>query len=211
MASPGKWRTQGTRELLIRLLQEQPKTVDQLSGALGITPNAVRSQLTILERDGFVAITGEQRGPRRPSLTYGLTPAGVRLLSQAYAPALKAILKALSKKNTGKDTEEILRAAGSELAAQFGPLRGDFSARIAGTVELLEGLGGVLRVEEAEEGLVLRGQGCPLSEAVEAEPRTCKCMETLISELTGAQVEERCERGEQKRCTFMVRKTKEKP
>lgn len=211
MPSPGKARTQGTRERLIRLLQEGPKTVDQLSGALGVTPNAVRSQLTILERDGFVAITGEQRGTRRPSLTYGLTSPGMRLLSQAYAPALKAILKALSAKNAGKDTEEILRAAGRELAAQFGPLRGDFSARIAETVELLEGLGGALRVEESEEGLVLRGQGCLLSEAVEAEPRTCKCMETMISELTGAQVEERCGRGEQKHCTFVVRRDKEKP
>jgi predicted ArsR family transcriptional regulator len=59
-------------------------------------------------------------------------------------------------------------------------------------------------VEEAEGKLIIRGHGCPLAEAVEVEPRTCKCMETLIAELTGVQVEERCERGKSQRCAFVI-------
>ena len=200
----GKGRLEGTRDRLIRFLEDEPKSVDQLAGALGITLNAVRSQLALLERDGLVRMVGERRGTRRPSLIYGLTSEAERLLSRAYAPALRAILEAMSLKSTGEEVEGILREAGRKLATELGRLSGDFRTRVAKALELLEDLGGAMETEEAEGKLIIRGHGCPLAEAVEVEPRICKCMETLLAELTGARVEERCERGKKRRCAFVI-------
>lgn len=195
---------EGTRDRLIGLLREEPKTVAQLAGALGITLNAVRSQLTVLERDGVVQVTGERRGPRRPSLIYGLTHEAELRLSRAYAPVLKAVLEAMAAKGTGEEVEEVLREAGRRLAKGIGRPSGDFRARVAGVLDLLSEFGGAVEVEEAQGKVILRGRGCPLSEAVGVEPRTCKCMETLIAELTGARVEERCDRSGKSRCTFVL-------
>jgi predicted ArsR family transcriptional regulator len=200
----GKVRLEGTRERIIRLLRAEPKSVDQLASVLGITLNAVRSQLAILERDGLVQLVGERRGPRRPSLIYGLTSESGRLLSRAYAPALRAILEAISLKSTAEDVEAILRDAGRRLAAEFGRPSGDFHTRVAKALDLLEGLGGSVEAEEAEGKVIIRGHGCPLAEAVEVEPRTCKCIETFLAELTGVQVEEQCERGKNQRCAFVI-------
>lgn len=204
MSANLKGRQETTRDRLIRLLQDRPRSVDELAEALGITLNAVRSQLTILERDGIARITGERRGPRRPSHVYGLTPEGERLLSRAYVPALKAILEALTSRGSEEETEDILREAGRRLAEKFGRASGDFRTRVDKAVALLESLGATMETEEVADKLMIKGQGCPLSEAVEVEPRTCKCLETLIAELTQAQVEERCERGKQRRCVFLI-------
>jgi predicted ArsR family transcriptional regulator len=196
--------TEGTRERLIRLLREEPKSVEELAGGLGITLNAVRSQLTILERDGLVQTVGERRGPRRPSLLYGLTGEAEQHLSRAYVPALKAILQAMSLQNEASQVEGILQEAGRKLAEGIGRPSGDFHTRVLKALALLEDLGAGLEVEESEGKLVLRGRGCPLSEAVAVEPRMCKCLETLLSELTGAKVEEQCERGSKQRCRFEI-------
>ncbi len=200
----GRGRLEGTRERIVRLLREEPKSVEQLAHALDITLNAVRSQLALMERDRLVQIVGERRGHRRPSLIYGLTPEAERLLSRAYAPALKAVLGAISSEVTAAQVERILQEAGRRLAAEVGHPSGDFQTRVAKTLDLLENLGGSVTTEEVEGKLIIRGHGCPLAEAVATEPRTCKCMERLLSELTGAQVEERCERGKNQRCAFVI-------
>jgi predicted ArsR family transcriptional regulator len=195
---------EGTRDRLIGFLQEGPKSVAELAGALGITLNAVRSQISVLERDGIVMATGERRGPRRPSLIYGLTHEAERGLSRAYVPVLRAILEAMAAKGGGEEVEEVLREAGRRLAKEVGRFSGDFRTRVARALDLLTDLGGAVEAEEAQGKLIIRGHGCPLSEAVEVEPRTCKCMETFLAEITGAQVEERCERGKKASCAFLI-------
>lgn len=196
--------SEDTRDRLTRLLQDGSKTVDELAAALGITLNAVRSQLTILERDGIIEVTGERRGLRRPARTYGLSSEGVRLLSRAYIPTLKAILKAMSSTKHVQEIENLLRVAGRNLADELGRPGGDLPARVAKALELLQGLGGKMQSEKLGKNLILRGKNCPLAEAVDVEPRTCKCMESFLSELLGAKVEEQCERGESKSCAFLI-------
>jgi predicted ArsR family transcriptional regulator len=53
-----------TRGRIVTLLQSKPLTVEELGTQLGLTANAVRSQLTAMERDGLVRRTG-----RRPGIT----------------------------------------------------------------------------------------------------------------------------------------------
>src|SRR5437763_1629507 len=63
-----------TRGQLLILLRRGIDTVNDLAAAIGLTDNAIRSHLTALERDGLVRPSGTRRGPRKPTVTYALTP-----------------------------------------------------------------------------------------------------------------------------------------
>ena len=59
-----------SRGRIAELLQRGARTVDDLASELRLTPNAVRSHLTAMERDGLVRRAGLLPGPTRPSHTY---------------------------------------------------------------------------------------------------------------------------------------------
>jgi predicted ArsR family transcriptional regulator len=55
------------------LLAGGERTVGELGELLALTPNAVRMQLTRLERDGVVEQAGQRGGVRKPHLLYRLS------------------------------------------------------------------------------------------------------------------------------------------
>jgi predicted ArsR family transcriptional regulator len=67
---------------------------------------------------------------------------------------------------------------------------------------VLTELGGIVDVEEPDGELVLRGFSCPLADAVRAYPATCHAAESLVAELVGVPVRERCDKGDRPRCRF---------
>ena len=71
-------------------------------------------------------------------------------------------------------------------------------------VAVLNELGGIAELEERNGDLVIRGYGCPLAAVTPDHPEACRMVETLIAELTGVSVRERCERGGKPRCCFEV-------
>jgi hypothetical protein len=75
-------------------------------------------------------------------------------------------------------------------------------AEVAATV--LTELGGIVDVELEDGRIVLRGFSCPLADAVRAHPGTCHATESLVAEVMGSRVRERCEKGDQPRCRFEV-------
>lgn len=64
--------------------------------------------------------------------------------------------------------------------------------------------GGLAELEEHDGGFVIRGYSCPLAGVTPDHPEVCRMAETLITELTGVSVNERCDRGERPRCCFEV-------
>jgi predicted ArsR family transcriptional regulator len=198
---------ESSRGQIVTLLRRSARTVEELATALELTDNAVRSHLATLERDGLVRQGGVRRGPGagKPAAVYELDPAAEPLLSQAYAPVLLALLDELSERLPSAETESVLRAVGRRLAAGAGgQARGDLGARVRAGVALLGTLGGDATVEDEEGTVVIRGCACPLSAATARRPEVCRAVETLLSEVVGAPVRERCARGERPRCCFEV-------
>jgi predicted ArsR family transcriptional regulator len=68
----------------------------------------------------------------------------------------------------------------------------------------LEAIGGAAHVEKEGERLFIKGANCPLAAAVVEHPEVCQLAESLLSEIIGATVRERCERDGSPRCTFEV-------
>ena len=176
-----------------------------MAKALGITDNAVRAQLTSLERDGLIRQHSLRRGPGKPSQSYTLTAEFEPVLSRAYLPFLVRLVRELAHRLPEDQLVALLGDLGRHWAAELHAETGDPKSRAAAASALLNELGGVTDVEERGGQLTIRGFSCPLDVVVRENPRVCLAIEALLSELTGAPVKECCDRsGERARCCFEV-------
>ncbi len=206
---PARWNRrflESTRGRIIALLRRAGRTVNELAEALDLTDNAVRAHLSTLERDGLVQQSGVRRGSRKPHHAYDLTPEAEQLFPKAYGPILHQVLNVLAERLTPEERDEILRQVGRRVAANhLGAVRGrDLDGRIDQALASLGEMGGLAEKEEREGKLFLRGYRCPVSAAVAGHPEVCRMVETLLTEIVGVPVQERCERGGSPRCCFEV-------
>src|SRR5690242_3667255 len=86
-----------TKGRIVSLLRGVGGTVNDLADALALTDNAVRAQLTALERDGLVRKRGIRRGLRKPHQEYELTPEAEQLFPKPYAAVLSELLSTLKE------------------------------------------------------------------------------------------------------------------
>lgn len=205
------WQRQNagtTRGRLVALLRRGQRSVEELAAALGLTDNAVRAQLAVLERDGIVRAAGVRHEGTvgKPATLYDVAPESGPLFSGAYAPLLIAMLAELGERMTSRQLESFLRAAGKRLAPEVSA-RGSLDERVRASAALLGALGAEADLVETSAGYEIRGYGCPLSNAVSGCPATCRAMEGLLSDMTGVKVRERCDRVEQPKCHFLIPST----
>jgi DeoR family suf operon transcriptional repressor len=197
-----------TRGRIVALLRTQPRTVEELRAELGLTDNAVRPHLVGLERDGLIRQAGTRRpeGAGKPALLYEIDPEAEPLLSRAYAPVLSALLEVLTDELPERQARKLLRETGRRLAARVGgPTSGDLHARARAAAAVLTELGGALTVEERRGSATIRGSACPLASAASRSPYICHAVETLVSEISGANAKECCDRSDRPRCCFELR------
>lgn len=207
MAMPSSERfRESTRGRVLALLRRADRTIEELAVALKLSDNAIRAHMATLERDGLVRQQGVRRGPGagKPAVVYALSDEGDVQQSRAYAPVLAALLLELSNTHSSEEVEALLGAVGKRLAASAPRSTGDREARVRSAVELLNALGGDAVLEKTKRGYLIRGCGCPLSSAVTQHPGTCEAIRSLLTDITGAEVVERCDRSGRPRCCFTV-------
>jgi predicted ArsR family transcriptional regulator len=201
---------ESTRGQIVTLLRRSGRTVEDLARALDLTDNGVRAHLAVLERDGIVRQRGSVRrssGGGKPAYVYELTQEAEDLFPKAYEPALRRLLDVLSDQLGLEESEALLRSAGRRLAEEHS-VRADgvdgAHARLESAVKVLNELGGLAELEERDGSVVIRGYSCPLASVTPDHPEVCRMAETLIAELAGVPVHERCDRGERPRCCFEI-------
>jgi len=198
---------ESTRGQIVTLLRRSGRTVEDLARALDLTNNGVRPHLAILERDGLVRQRGSVRrssGGGKPAYVYELTEEAEDLFPKAYAPVLGRLLDVLAERLGLEESEALLRSVGRRLAEEHSTRADGAHARLESAVEVLNELGGLVELEEYDGGFVIRGYSCPLAGVTPEHPEVCRMAETLIAELAGVPVHERCDRGERPRCCFEV-------
>lgn len=194
-----------TRGRIITMLRGTTKTVNELVEELGLTDNAVRAHLLSLERDGLIKQSGIQRGTRKPHFAYELTSEAENLFPKAYDTLLNQLIAVLRARLTSKALTEVLREVGRSLAGpQTDTKSGDLETRAEQALTALEAIGGTARLEKEDGKLFIRSGSCPLATAVAEHPEVCQLAESLLSEVIGAKVRERCERTGSPRCSFEV-------
>jgi predicted ArsR family transcriptional regulator len=189
------------------LLRRSGRTVEELANSQGLTDNGVRAHLAVLERDGIVRQRGSVRrgsGGGKPAYVYELTPKAEDLFTKAYEPTLRRLLDVLAERMGPEDTDALLRAVGRGLAEGKTIPTGGTRARLEVAVAVLNELGGLAQLEERDGAYVIQGYSCPLAALTPDHPEVCRMAETLVSEVAGVPVYERCDRGERPRCCFEV-------
>jgi predicted ArsR family transcriptional regulator len=78
--------------------------------------------------------------------------------------------------------------------------------RVDGALQILTNLGALAEIEETEDEFIIRGFSCPLGAIVGRNPEACALAEELIAAATDREVSECCERSENARCMFRIRK-----
>jgi|SRR5687767_1126869 len=196
---------EGPRGKIVTLLRRSSLTPNEIAERLGVTHNAVRTQLAALVQLGIIRKAGTQQRATRPATLYELAPRGEYLLSNAYLPLLAQLLQTLGEQLPGENLDNLMRTVGRNLAAERPRTDGPLQRRVSAAVALLEDLGALTEAEPEDHGFIIRGYGCMLSEAVNGRPEVCRVMESLLQEFIGAPVEECCERTERPRCCFIIK------
>lgn len=196
-----------TRGQIVDLLRCRPMTADELALELGLTNKAVRAQLVSLERDGFVRQRGRTRSGKagKPAAIYEFDSAAEGMFCSGYAPALIAALDVLAAMPSRRNRTALLRKIGVELAkGVHRPRTHNLSDRVKHAASLLHSWGGLPVAEQTNGTIVINSCGCPVSVAVRAHPETCVVLESMLSELLGVPVRERCDRSNGPACRFEV-------
>lgn len=208
MATPN-WNQRflvSTRGRILSLLRRGGRTVNELADATGLTDNAVRAHLATLERDALVQATGTRPGTRKPNVVYELAPAASQVFPKPYAATLREVLEVLAGRLSAADLEEVLRATGQSLAANYrlAVRAGDVEGRIREALAVFEELGGLADVEERGGQFCIQGFDCPLGAAATPRRQVCRIAEAMLTELLGMPVHERCGDGSSPGCYFEV-------
>lgn len=190
-----------SRGRLLSALCVRPQTAKELAEKTGTSANAVRVHLETLRAAGLVEFRVGRRGVGKPTHVFSLTSAGEYLLSNAYAPALQALLDMLRVRHE-EDFLPLLKAAGASMAAGTVSTAGPQAA-----LQVLETFGGVPTLTRRKEDYILRSACCPLAAIARQTPAICTFMEGVLSTAAGRPVQEQCERGEHPRCEFRLLQT----
>jgi DNA-binding MarR family transcriptional regulator len=103
-----------SRGRIVTLLRHGGLTVDDIASQLGLTPNAVRAQMSGMERDGVVRRVGRP-GTTRPSHVFELTPEVEQLLSEGPSPFLTQLVSVFANALPAEQIDTLMRDVGKGL------------------------------------------------------------------------------------------------
>jgi len=188
------------------LLRRENRTVKDLAEALTLTDNAVRAHLIALERDGLVRQSGSRPGRRKPNIIYDLTAKAEHLFPKGYGLVLRYLLDVLKERTAPKKLDEIVRTVGHRLAPTYRPAvqASRPQERIRQAIAVLRELGGFCEEEGQDGKVVLRCFDCPLAVAVVGHPEVCRLVETVLADVLGMPVQQRCQTDPSPQCTFEI-------
>jgi predicted ArsR family transcriptional regulator len=195
-----------TRGRIVTLLRSASRTVRELATELELTETAVRAHLAALERDGLVQQSGTRRGVRKPYHAYQLTAEAEMFFPKAYDVLLNQLLAVLEQHLPVEQVEEMLRGVGRRLAVPYlATVQGaTLKERVYRAVRVLGELGGLAESEPQNGHFLIHSTSCPLAAVVVDHPQACVLAEALLAELTGAAVQERCQRDASPQCRFEI-------
>jgi predicted ArsR family transcriptional regulator len=196
------------KSLLVALKQEGWATIPRLAELLSISTEAVRQQLSVLEKEGWVVsdcgpdedeIEARRRG--RPPAEYCLSPRGDDLFPKQYSDLAIAFFDALD------DPVETLTAFTDKRVTALSE-----SVTTASLAKRVDGLRSIYAaddpftdVETSEHGYRLVEKNCPFLSFAAERPLFCSTTVSTLRRLTGHEVvrEKRFQDGDG-RCVFHI-------
>ena len=163
-----------------------------LALAFGLSPNAVRQQLVLLERDGLVLERAVRRGPTKPTLEFSLTKEADGLFPQRYDRLLASVLREVRSRFGDSAIGEIFEGISKRAVARAkhavtasGP-----EERVSQLTELLRRDGVIAEYSLIDGGFALHEHNCPYSEVAREHPQMCQVVHHMIDETIGGELQQ---------------------
>jgi predicted ArsR family transcriptional regulator len=176
--------TEADRPALLDLLKiHGPSNIPSLAKLRGVSLNAVRQQLNMLQREGLVEVRFEKRKVGRPTQVFALTEKADALFPQAYGPLALTLLRQLKEMDGDKKVDQIFDRRTKSLIATY-------KKRLAG-MSLGDKWQELARIR-AEEGYMARVEGkgltehhCPIAAIAKEFPQVCLFEKKLFEAVLG--------------------------
>lgn len=198
-------------KIVAELRTRQTASAADLASIFGLSPNAVRQQLVVLERDGLVVEKSVRRGPTKPTLEFSLTPAADKLFPQQYDKMLSAVLREVRERYGPPGVEQIFDSI-ARRAVEKTKLKvnaGDTEGKLAQLTGVLRDGGVSAEYSLIDGGFLLTEHNCPYSDVVKEHPEVCSVIHHVLDETVGGehrQIESLASGG--KSCKFELRGVK---
>lgn len=184
-------------ELLVALKKAQPVTAHELGAQFGLTPNALRRYLKVLEEEGLVRFRRIVRGLGAPVYAFSLTESGEALFPRTYASVLVTALSALRNDRGSDAVRDVFSEEWKALANDAEPLMASLplSERASVIAELLTARGYMAEAttvasydaagEAGEVVTKLRLHNCSMREIAEKFPEACAAEAQFVEQMLG--------------------------
>jgi predicted ArsR family transcriptional regulator len=195
-----------TKQAILKFLRRDAATINELAERLGMTRNAIIVPIRQLEAEATI-YSRERRGSGagKPPLEYHVQTGLEDINSQAYKPFMQSMIKSLPDHLSKETIKLIMHKIGNDLAEQV-PVdeKASLADRLAAATDFLDDVGAETTTEYTDTGAVIRSYSCPLGGIVRQESCSCHAVERFFANVTGADVQEECARGESLICKFIV-------
>lgn len=195
-------------KIVAELRRRGSASAAELAAVFELSPNAVRQQLVVLQRDGLVEEASVRRGPTKPTLEFSLTAQADKLFPQNYDKMLSAVLRELKDRYgapaVGELFDSIARRAVDRAKAKV--TAADAEGKVAQLTEVLRDGGVVAEYSLIDGGFMLTEHNCPYSGVAKDHPEVCSVIHHVLDETIGGehqQVESLREGG--KSCKFELK------
>lgn len=170
-------------EVLSVMQRRGAVTVKDLEGALRVTANAVRQQLSVLLAEGYISQQVENIGRGRPKHVYGLTDKGRALFPHHYDEFTNSLLREILVSEGPEKVQELMGRMSRRLAAQYERELAGLPAEERATrlTELLNAKGILAEIKFEEGGIVFHEYTCPYYELAREHRAICDMEEEMIA------------------------------
>ena len=196
-------------KIVAELRRHGSASAADLAREFGLSPNAVRQQLVVLERDGLVVEKPVRRGPTKPTLEFSLTPEADKLFPQAYDKMLDAVLREVRDQFGSPAVERIFdglsRRAIERARQKITAIEPE--QRVAQLTQMLREGGVVAEYSLIDGGFALHEHNCPYSGVVKEHPEMCQVIHQVIDETIGEHVQTESLAHGGKECRFEMKPT----
>lgn len=181
-----------------------------LATVFGLSPNAIRQQLIVLERDGLVLERSVRRGPTKPTYEFSLTPESEKLFPQHYDRMLSAVLREVRDQQGAAGVKLIFDGIAKRTSekARDRVTAGDVEGKLSQLTDLLRDQGVVADYSLIDGGFALHEHNCPYGNVVKEHPEVCSVIHRVLDDTIGGehtQTESLATGGQE--CRFEVKVT----
>ncbi len=161
-----------------------------LANEFGLSPNAIRQQFVLLERDGLVEGYSVRRGRTKPTVEYRLTPAAEKYFPQHYDRMLNAVLREVRAVGGDAAVKAIFTSMGRRQSERLNASIAEKPAaeRVAALTTLLRSSGVEVEAEQTAEGFTIREHNCPYSKTVGEHPEICSVIHSVMQDVVAPEV-----------------------